>query len=45
MKSPSRKFMVPEDRIDLQRRIDMAKDKIKSITGMKGKVKDLFAPQ
>jgi hypothetical protein len=35
--------MVSEDRDELQRGIDMAKEEIKSVTGMKGRAKDMFA--
>lgn len=37
--------MVLEDRDELQRGIDLAKEEIKSLTGMKGKIKDMFAAQ
>lgn len=40
-----KKVMVSEDRDELQRGIDMAKEEIESVTGMKGRVKDMFAAQ
>jgi hypothetical protein len=40
-----KKFIVSEDRHELQRGIDMAKDEIKSVTGMAREAKDLFAAQ